>query len=150
MNEFMEMLCKEDLSKLRYYERRIAEIPDEIAKEQARLTSIKSSTTGSTPVQGGGNKREEWLVSALDRIERLKADLRYFEGKARLTYRALDMLNPDDKRILIVLYVDKLKRGADVLMDELDIDTRTVWRRRAGALRDYCTARYTSFETNGE
>lgn len=144
MNEFMEMLCKEDLSKLRYYERRIAEIPDEIAEEQARLTSIKSSTTGSTPVQGGGNKREEWLVSALDRIDRLKADLRYFECKARLTYRALDMLDPDDKRILIVMCVDKLKRGADVLMDELDIDVRTVWRRRAGALEDYCTARYTS------
>lgn len=144
MNEFMEMLCKEDLSKLRYYERRIAEIPDEIAEEQARLTSIKSSTTGSTPVQGGGNKREEWLVSALDRIERLKADLSYFEGKVRLTYRALDRLDPDDKRILIVFYVDKLKRGADVLMDELDIDVRTVWRRRAGALEDYCTARYAS------
>lgn len=144
MNEFMEMLCKEDLSKLRYYERRIAEIPDEIAEEQARLTSIKSSTTGSTPVQGGGNKREEWLVSALDRIERLKADLSYFEGKVRLTYRALDMLDPDDKRILIVFYVDKLKRGADVLMDELDIDVRTVWRRRAGALEGYCTARYAS------
>lgn len=144
MNEFMEMLCKEDLSKLRYYERRIAEIPDEIAEEQARLTSIKSSTTGSTPVQGGGNKREEWLVSALDRIDRLKADLSYFEGKVRLTYRALDMLDPDDKRILIVFYVDKLKRGADVLMDELDIDVRTVWRRRAGALEVYCTARYTN------
>lgn len=144
MNEFMEMLCKEDLSKLRYYERRIAEIPDEIAEEQARLTSIKSSTTGSTPVQGGGNKREEWLVSALDRIDRLKADLSYFESKVRLTYRALDMLDPDDKRILIVFYVDKLKRGADVLMDELDIDVRTVWRRRAGALEGYCTARYAS------
>lgn len=144
MNEFTEMLCKEDLSKLRYYERRIAEIPDEIAEEQARLTSIKSSTTGSTPVQGGGNKREEWLVSALDRIERLRADLSYFEGKVRLTYRALDMLDPDDKRILIVFYVDKLKRGADVLMDELDIDVRTVWRRRAGALDGYCTARYAS------
>lgn len=144
MNEFMEMLCKEDLSKLRYYERRIAEIPDEIAEEQARLTSIKSSTTGSTPVQGGGNKREEWLVSALDRIERLKADLSYFEDKVRLTYRALDMLDPDDQRILVVMYVDKLKRGADVLMDELDIDVRTVWRRRADALQGYCTARYTS------
>lgn len=144
MNEFMEALCKEDLSKLRYYERRIAEIPDEIAEEQARLTSIKSSTTGSTPVHGGGNKREEWLVSALDRIDRLKADLSYFEGKVRLTYRALDMLDPDDKRILIVFYVDKLKRGADVLMDELDIDVRTVWRRRAGALEVYCTARYAS------
>lgn len=144
MNEFMEALCKDDLSKLRYYERRIAEIPDEIAEEQARLTSIKSSTTGSTPVQGGGNKREEWLVSALDRIERLKADLSYFEGKVRLTYRALDMLDTDDKRILIVFYVDKLKRGADVLMDELDIDVRTVWRRRAGALEDYYTARYAS------
>lgn len=144
MNEFMEALCKDDLSKLRYYERRIAEIPDEIAEEQARLTSIKSSTTGSTPVQGGGNKREEWLVSALDRIERLKADLSYFEGKVRLTYRALDRLDQDDKRILIVFYVDKLKRGADVLMDELDIDVRTVWRRRAGALEGYCTARYAS------
>ena len=144
MNEFMEMLCKEDLSKLRYYERRIAEIPDEIAEEQARLTSIKSSTTGSTPVQGGGNKREEWLVSALDHIDRLKADLKYCECKARLTHRALDMLDPDDKRILIVFYVDKLKRGADVLMDELDIDVRTVWRRRAGALDGYCTARYAS------
>lgn len=54
------------------------------------------------------------------------------------------MLDQDDKRILIVFYVDKLKRGADVLMDELDIDVRTVWRRRAGALEDYYTARYAS------
>lgn len=146
MNEFMEALCKDDLSKLRYYERRIAEIPDEIAEEQARITSIKSSTTGSTPVQGGGNKREEWLVSALDHIDRLKTDLRYFEGKVRLTYRALDMLDPDDKRILVVLYVDKLKNGANVLCEELFIETSTVWRRRRGALRDYCTARYTSAE----
>lgn len=148
MDAFYDFLCKEELEKLRYYERRIAEIPDEIAEEKERLTSIKSSTTGSTPVQGGGNKREEWLVSALDRIDRLKADLRYFEGKARLTYRALDMLDPEDQRILIVLYVDKLKYGADVLMDELGIDSRTVWRRRTAAINDYCRARHGGTECN--
>lgn len=142
MNEFDEFFAKESLAKLRYYERRVAEIPEEIAEERARITSIKSSTTGSTPVRGGGNKREEWLVSALDHIDRLKADLKYCEGKARLTHRALDMLGPEDRRILEVLYVDKIKRGADVLMDELNIDVRTVWRRRASAFEGYACARF--------
>lgn len=148
MDAFYDFLCKEELEKLRYYERRVADIPDEIAEEQARLTSIKSSTTGSTPVQGGGNKREEWLVSALDHIDRLESDLKYFSGKVKLTYKALDVLDPEDKHILVVLYVDKIKYGARQIAGDLFIAEDTVWRRRTAAINDYCRARHGGTECN--
>lgn len=146
MKEIYEHLCKEELTSLRFYEQRIKDIPLELAEEQAQLTSIKSATSGAIPVQGGGNRREEWLVNTLERIEVLKAELRYAEGQVRIMYMVLETLPHDERRILEVLYIDKQKKGAERLCGELDyLEERTVWNHRKTALKHYSLARHGAY-----
>ena len=107
MNELWKMKCKADLFNLRKNEAAILSIPEEIDMERDRMTSIKSASTGTAPVQGGGTSEE--------------------------------------RRILEVLYIDRQKRGAERLCQELAIaEEATVWKRAMRALENYCAARYSS------
>lgn len=146
MKEIWELISKDELGSLRLYEQRMQEIPLEIETIREQLTSIKSATSNAIPVKGGGNRREEWLVNSLDRIEKLEAEKKYAEGQAKFTYAALDVLTHEERRILEVLYVDKQKKGADRLCDELGfLDVSTVWKHRKTALERYSLARHGAY-----
>lgn len=142
MNELWKMKCKADLFNLRKNEAAILSIPEEINMERDRMTSIKSASTGTAPVQGGGTSYEERMNNSICLIDLLSDNLRIAESDVRLTKKALAMLSDEEQRILEVLYIDKQKNGVQRLCDELCCDDSTVWRKATRALSGYCTARH--------
>lgn len=147
MNELWKMKCKADLFNLRKNEAAILSIPEEINMERERMTSIKSASTGTAPVQGGGTSYEERMNNSIVTIDALKDKLLFAEKDVKLTRQALAILTAEEQRILEVLYIDKQKNGAQRLCDELGIiDETTVWKKATRALSSYCTARYNSFD----
>ena len=125
--------------------------------ERERMTSIKSASTGTAPVQGGGTSYEERMNNSICLIDLLSDNLRIAELEVRLTRKALAMLSDEEQRIpgggreriegdglrvLEVLYIDKQKNGVQRLCDELCCDDSTVWRKATRALSGYCTARH--------
>ena len=142
MNELWKMKCKADLFNLRKNEAAIQSIPEEIKMERDRMTSIKSASTGTSPVQGGGTSYEERMNNSICLIDLLSDNLRIAESEVRLTKKALAMLTDEEQRILEVLYIDKQKNGVQRLCDELCCDESTVWRKATRALSGYCTARH--------
>lgn len=145
MNELWKMKCKADLFNLRKNEAAILSIPEEINMERERMTSIKSASTGTAPVQGGGTSYEERMNDSICLIDLLSDNLRIAESEVRLTKKALATLTDEERRILEVLYIDRQKRGAERLCQELAIaEEATVWKRAMRALENYCAARYSS------
>lgn len=109
------------------------------------MTSIKSAATGTAPVQGGGTSYEERMNNSICLIDLLSDNLRFAESEVRLTKKALATLTDEERRILEVLYIDRQKRGAERLCQELAIaEEATVWKRAMRALENYCAARYSS------
>ena len=89
MNELWKMKCKADLFNLRKNEAAILSIPEEINMERDRMTSIKSASTGTAPVQGGGTSYEERMNNSICLIDLLSDNLRFAESEVRLTKQAL-------------------------------------------------------------
>ena len=142
MNELWKMKCKADLFNLRKKEAAILSIPEEINMERERMTSIKSASTGTAPVQGGGTSYEERMNNSICLIDLLSDNLRIAESEVRLTKKALAALPDEERRILDVLYIDKQRDGVDRLSNELGCDERTVWRKATRALEGYNIARH--------
>lgn len=142
MNELWKMKCKADLFNLRKNEAAILSIPEEINMERERMTSIKSASTGTAPVQGGGTSYEERMNNSICLIDLLSDKLRFAESEVRLTKKALTALTDEERRILEVLYIDKQKNGVQRLCEELGCDDSTVWRKANRALTGYCIARH--------
>ena len=80
MNELWKMKCKADLFNLRKNEAAILSIPEEINMERERMTSIKSASTGTAPVQGGGTSYEERMNNSICLIDLLSDNLRFAEA----------------------------------------------------------------------
>lgn len=142
MNELWKMKCKADLFNLRKNEAAILSIPEEINMERERMTSIKSASTGTAPVQGGGTSYEERMNNSICLIDLLSDNLRFAESEVRLTKKALATLTDEERRILEVLYIDKQRDGVDRLSNELGCDERTVWRKATRSLEGYNIARH--------
>ena len=142
MNEIWKLKCKADLFNLRKMEAAITSIPEEIDMERARMTSIKSASAGTSPVQGGGTSYEERMNNSICLVDLLTDNMRFAETEVRLTYKALATLTDEERRILDVMYIDRQKNGIDRLCEELCCDERTVWRKASRALEGYNTARH--------
>lgn len=143
MTEIWKIKCKNDLYDLRANEAALVSIPEQIALERDRMTSIKSAASGTTPVQGGGNRFEDRLNNSICLIDMLTDTQKITAKDVELTRRALETLTSEEKRILEVLYIERQKKGAARLCDELGIaEEATIWKKAMRALERYCTARY--------
>lgn len=142
MEEIWKLKCKIDLRNLRKNEAAIKSLPEDIAMERQRMTSIKSAASGSIPVSGGGNRYEDRLNNSICLIDMLTDNLYFAEKEVDLLHKAFELLTKEEQHLLISMYVDRQKDAISRLCEELFCDERTVWRKVSQALESYCRARY--------
>ena len=117
-------------------------IPQELERLQIDACSIRAARTDSTPVTGGGNRREEAMINNLIQRQELERTLQQAQLWLQATDRALSALNPEEKLILHRLYIYPEKNGLARLCQELDVETSSIYRRRDRALRHFTLAFY--------
>ena len=118
-------------------------IPTEIKTLQVAAESIRSATTDSTPVQGGGNKREEMLLSNIVRREELGRNLEQAQMRVENVDRALDLLDAEDQALLKMFYIRPVARKVEAIMDMLGLeDQRSVYKRLDKAMLRFTLAYY--------
>lgn len=117
-------------------------IPQELHRLEIDAQSIRSSRTDGTPVQGGGNKREDALLNNILHRQELAWTLEQAQAWIRITDRALTCLNNQEKQILTRLYIYPEKGGLERLCKELDMETSSVYRHREQALKRFTMALY--------
>lgn len=141
---------KEAEYKLRDYNAKknaIAATLEEIKRLESESTCVRSATTDGTPVQDGGNRREDAMLNNIAARMELKAAHDNAEAWLRIIDGALAVLTDDERRILDRFYINRQKGHAERLMDELHIEQTHVYRRKDAALRKFTLALYGVTET---
>ena len=135
----------EAMDKLRQYEARknaLKSIPLEIEQLKAARSAIRSASSDAMPVRGGGNGREDMLLSSIVKEEELERALQAAQVDVNLTDAGLERLDNEERLILDRFYIHPLKGAADRLADDLNLDTKTVYKRKDAALRHFTISLY--------
>lgn len=117
-------------------------LPEEIAALESQYTSIRSATTDSTAVSGGGNKREDMMLSNIVRRDELKSMTDRAKRYVTSVERGLSVLNADERHVLELMYIDRANGAVAILADEYCEDERSVYRRLDKALKRFTIAMY--------
>lgn len=141
---------QEAIEKLKEYEaKRLAlkTIPLEIRRLELEMQSIRSATSDGSPVKGGGSGREDMYLSNIVRREELERSLEQAKIWVSLTEAALDLMNEEERLLLDRFFVHPERRAADRLAGDLNVDVKTVYRRKDAALRRFTIALYGGTES---
>ncbi len=116
-------------------------IPDEIARLESEATSIRSATGDGTPVKGGGSRREDMLLSNIVEREEYRALLERTKYAVGVVDRGLNVLSPEERHILDVMYVVREKGYKERLMDEFGLqEESSLYKRVNKALLHFTIA----------
>lgn len=140
----------EAMDKLRQYEARknaLKSIPQEIEQLKASRSAIRGASSDAMPVRGGGNGREDMLLSSIVKEEELERVLRSAKLDVVLTDAGLECLDDEERLILDRFYIHPLKGNVDRLCAELGIEKSQVYKRKDDALRHFTIALYGYTET---
>lgn len=141
---------KEAESKLRDYaakEQSLESVAERIAQLQAEMTCVRSATTDSTAVHGGGNYREDALLNNIsERTELERAKLSTAEWLEWVN-GALTALSDTDKNLLDKFYISKRKGHVERLCEEMHLEKAQVYKRKDAALRKFTMLLYGVTET---
>lgn len=116
-----------NLEQVRYS---IPAMENRIAVLKSQFGALRSATTDGTPVQGGGNGREDALIGNIAERQQLEKNLQFARAEVGELDAAMAQLQPDERTVLDKFYVRRQRFTADALADELNCDRATVYRIR--------------------
>ena len=140
----------EAVEKLRLYEAKkqsLASIPEEIRFTESMMHSIRSASADGTPVSGGGSGREDMLLSNIVKREEMERTLEQAKIWVQLVEAGLEVLNDEDRLILNRFFMHPEKGAADWLASALNLDVKTVYKRKDAALRRFTICLYGGVES---
>lgn len=120
---------------------------EEITRLESESTCVRSATTDGTPVQDGGNRREDAMLNNIAARMELKAAHDSAEAWMRIVDGALAVLTDDERHILDRFYINRQKGHAERLMEEMNLEKSQVYYRKDAALRKFTLALYGVTET---
>ena len=121
----------------------IVNLTEEISRLEMEAYSIKSSTSDGTPVKGGGNGREERLLSNIVQREEYKLMRDRAKISVSMVDRGLSILNAEEKRLLDRMYISQEKGKIAQLMSEMGLmEPSSLYKRVNKALRRFTIALY--------
>lgn len=131
-----------DLKKYRAMSESLTNIPERIKMLEIRFKSVKSGSSDSTPVQGGGNKAEDAVIDNIVERERLK--WLYFADRrlVRLIERGLSELSQEERLVIDLFYIDRPRNHLDELTKRLGYEKTQIYRIKDDALYKFTMTMY--------
>lgn len=117
-------------------------LPEEIRRLESAARGLRGPTTDKIPVRGGGSRREDALLNNIVHRMELQRNLEQAESWVRCAQGALGVLTPQERLILLRLYICPEKKAVDRLCGELDMEKSSLYRLREQALRKFTLALY--------
>ena len=136
---------REAIDKLKNYEAHreaLENIPKEIKRLESAYAGIRSATTDGTPVSGGGNTREDSMLSNIVHRDELKRRLKEARLWVAQVDKALAVLDDEERLVLDRFYIHRAKGNVGELCERLNVEQATVYRKRDSALRRFTIALY--------
>ena len=140
----------EAIDKLKNYEAHreaLENIPKELKRLESAYAGIRSATTDGTPISGGGNTREDSMLSNIVQRDELKRRLREARLWTAQVDKALAVLGDEERLVLDRFYIHQVKGCVGGLCERLNVEQATVYRKRDSALRRFTIALYGITET---
>lgn len=145
MNDANKKKAINSLSRLNYIRNAVNTLPNEIRALKNELYDIKASQTDKIIVSGGaGVSADDRVLYILQEIEKLENSYNRALSELRTTESALNALTEEDRELLRIRYFDHLKGWEEYLMETMNIERATLYRKLKTALRRYCVARFGS------
>lgn len=141
---------REAIDKLKNYEvhrEALENIPKEIRRLESAYAGIRSATTEGTPMSGGGNTREDSMLSNIVHRDELKRRLKEARLWVAQADKALAALDDEERLVLDRFYIHRAKGNVGELCERLNVEQATVYRKRDSALRRFTIALYGITET---
>ncbi|MCI7807969.1 hypothetical protein MR626_01550 [bacterium] len=135
----------EAIEKLKQYEAKkqsMTSIPEEIARLESAMQSIRSATADGTPVKGGGSGREDMMLSNIVHREELERSLEQAKMWVALVDAGLEILSAEERLILDRFYIHPAKGNVDRLCGELGVEKSQVYARKDAALHHFTISLY--------
>ena len=141
---------REAIDKLKNYEahkQALECLPKEIRRLESAYTGIRSATTDGTPISGGGNTREDSMLSNIVHRDELKRRLKEARLWVAQVDKALSVLDDEERLVLDRFYIHRAKGAVEALCESLNLEKSAVYDRRDKALRHFTLALYGVTET---
>lgn len=138
------------MEKLRQFEAKkqsLKCIPEEMKRLESVMRSIRSAVADGTPVSGGGSGREDMLLSNIVHLEELERALEQARKWVALVNAGLEVLSSEERLILERFYIRPEKGAADRLAGDLNLDVKTIYKRKDAALRHFTVSLYGGVES---
>lgn len=136
---------REAADRLRGYEAQkqaLESIPMELRRLESACTGLRSAAADRAPVSGGGEGREDALLSNIVHRDELKRRLKEARLWTAQVDKALAVLGEEEKLVLDRFYIHRAKGNAGELCERLNVEQATVYRKRDSALRRFTIALY--------
>lgn len=116
---------------------------EQIKTLELQFTSIRSATTDGTPVSGGGgNRREDSMLSNIATRTELEANREIARREVEITEKGLSALSAEERKILEGFYIKRQYSHVSRLCEALNVEKSEVYRRKDAALDKFTIACY--------
>lgn len=112
----------------------LANIPDRIKILELEHEGLKATQTDGISVSGGENHQEAAMLNNILKRQNLNRDLERTRQEVEQLEAALEKLNPTDRTVLDVFFINRPRNYMDVLCEELHCEVAHVYRTKDKAL----------------
>lgn len=140
----------EAIEKLRRYDamrQALQNIPLEINRLKEEALALRSCSTDTIHVRGGGGKQEDARINNLVQRSELEQTFKHVKQWLDIIDQALLAMDQDDLLVLQRLYLYPQKGALHRLSEELGMEQSSVYRKRDQALNRFTFALYGFSET---
>lgn len=120
----------------------LVNLPEELRQLESAAPGLGGVALDKTPVRGSGSRREDAYLNHIVRRTELQRNLQRTESWMQCTQRALGVLTPQERLILLRLYISPEKKAQERLCAELGMEKSSLYRHRDRALEKFTLALY--------
>lgn len=132
-------------NELRYYgnlKSSIDNTAERLELIEVQMTSIKSASSGTMPVQGGGNKYEDRILDLIVQKQRLLLTRDANKIRLDLIERGLSALTETERAVLLEFADNRPSEAVEILRDRTAYGRAQIYRLYDHALYRFTLAEY--------
>lgn len=118
----------------------VQNMSEEIQELKVRRRGIRSASSDSIAVHGGGSGMEDALLNSIVLQKELEINLQGSQKWIKRVEKGLSVLDEEERKILERFYIKPERGAAERLSMDLGIDVKTVYHRKDRALRKFTIA----------
>lgn len=132
----------QDLKKLVHRQTAVEILTAELEELNSRLYAVRGPGVDRSPVQGGGCRVEDRVLSLLDERARKRQSLQMAKREAASTCKALAALTDQQRDILDRFFIHRTAGYLQDLAQRYHVEQAQLYRLKDEALRAFTLARY--------